>query len=363
MRNSIPYFCSLLSFFIYLATNLFCVFHIRYSANAIFCCFFKYIFIFLRSALVTVVHLLDTETRLALEVIRLNEEKFQPGAEEEAVVILGLGGNGKSSLSLLLTDGEMESIHDDRKFSIPYKFVDKNNRICRWSIGCGFIFPNIDTFNGTAYYDWTGFLEFRSSEFPEKAVLPSQFLKKLARSNKSVKFVFAINEFAVNPPNGYSLFKKSAKLAKDLFVNITKYRNAIGFVSTKAWSFSNGKNLTEEETIAYAVRYLEYMRDRLENGKEQDDDSASIKQFIDILLEKNGDKYKIGVFNIPTESGSVKELTLEQNNKNFIRSMIANQLQFVKTDANDFGYAVLERTKRTDLYKKLMLELKSGSLP
>lgn len=313
---------------------------------------------------------MDNETRLSIEFIQMKEKEFQLGPEKEAVVILGDYGAGKSTLSLLLTNGEMKSIRDEP--ILGYYFVDEYNRICS-KMFCNFTLPVTDTFNNITYYDWSAFQD--SSANVSVEVLASHTLKKFARSEKSAKFVFAIPQYYFNIVSEMRLdssFVHLAEVASDLFVNIDKYRNAIGFVVTKSslHNLEGTIEISDEDTIEIVVDYLESMRTALTNdlndlnGNNERDfelkyyNLNGIIRFINVLLEKKDGKYKIGVFKQPDKAGLVKELMIQQDEKIAIQSMIANQLLFVKCDTNDFGYAVRYKTKQKELYRKIMLNLK-----
>lgn len=304
----------------------------------------------------------DDAVKPLLEFIRDQEEKFQLGSENEAVIILGDRFAGKSSLSLLLTDGEMVGVEDNMNY------IDENGRIVS-------IFddrhklPVIDVFNGTTYYDWTGFGDLRGIEYD---VLLSQLIKKLAKSRKKVKFLFTIPYFYSEEhhridrvPVWEGNFMNFAEQATDLIKNIEKYKDAIGFVITKsrAIRYSNETfiPISDESTIKGFVHYLKSLKEALEKRLEKRVHRVynleNIIKFVDILLEKKGDKHKIGVFQKPSEAGPVKLMKPQQNEKIAIRRMINDQLQFIETDINDFGYSVKYETKKTDIFKQLITHL------
>lgn len=311
----------------------------------------------------------DKDIGPLLDSIRIQEESFHVGPEAEAVIILGNTLSGKSTLSLLVTEADLDVFEEADLDSLFY-YNSNNGRIHNdWS--SSFTPPIIDSFNGTIYYDWCG---MNYDENLVYEVLPWRFLKKFAKSGKFAKFVFAIPEYLFDI-SAHTRIDRSpewlsggivrfAEQASDIFENITKYKDAIGFVVTQSPNTLNEDDSlrTDEQTISNVVDYLEDLRvglrGELERNDQQGYNLAKLIKFIDVLLEKNEENaHKIGVFKAPLEAGPVRSMEIQQNEKIAIRSMIANQLKFIKTNASDFAYAVSYKSKNTELYKKLLQHL------
>lgn len=305
-----------------------------------------------------------------LEYIDECEKNFEMGPESEAVLIMGNDGSGKTTLSLLLTDGDMAGIEDSYG---AFYYADQSDCIATGHGRQQRMSPMllVDQTTNTTYYDWTGFEIATGSGAVsvEHDILASHFMKLLAKSMKAVKFVFTASQSTLDPIEHMDILLDFVHRITDLIQNLDKYRDAIALVVTKVKGHLQPKksNLfdwhTERSHIEEIAAQLKSARKELEAKLQYHDDNSygynvtemeRMKQLIDILLIKKDEHYqRIGIFQEPHENIPVKYMAEQQNDKFTIRKMINDNLHFVATDVNDFGYAVSKKTENEPGYDKL----------
>lgn len=309
-----------------------------------------------------------------LTYIHEQEDKFEIGPEDEAVIILGNGHSGKTTLSLLLTDAEMDG-HAEPDGS--FRFVDSNDRIAS-GITPEDKFPliTIDDSSDTIYYDWIGFevADGLDTDFSIKHdILLSHLIKNMANSSKALKFVFTISHKTFDPSEYMGTFLDVVQRATNLIKNIDKYHDSIAMVVTKVRGQYNSKIIDshdwQTEQYAHIEGIATYLRTVLKalELKLKDRDYAhgyttnelkNMKKFINILLTKQDGHYqRIGIFHEPQEPLPVKYMTIQQHEKTAIRKMIKKNLHFVISHADDFGYAVTKQTENDKRFYHLKAHL------
>lgn len=326
----------------------------------------------LLSSMANVLKNQSEEARLAhwLEYIHEREKYFEMGPESEAVIIMGSDQSGKTTLSLLLTDGDLAGIQDPNG---TFYYVDQNDciatRVGRQQSMSPMLL--VDKTTNTTYYDWIGFEIATGSDAVsvEHDILASHFIKILAKSMKAVKFVFTVSQSTLDPIEHMDIFLDFVHRVTDLIKNLDKYRDAIALVVTKVKGHLQSKKSdfhywhTKRSHIEEVTAQLKSARKELETRLQYRDDNRHgynvteierMKQLIDILLIKKDEHYqRIGIFQEPQESIPVKYMAEQQNEKLTIRKMINDNLHFVATDVNDFGHAVSKITEKEPGYDKL----------
>lgn len=310
----------------------------------------------------------DEMLRHWLEYIHEQEENFDMGPESKAVIIMGNERSGKTTLSLLLTDGEMDGIQETDG---RYHFTDQSDRIATGIVSEHRVpMLMVDYSSDTIYYDWMGFevatgLDCNMSI--KHDILPSHFIKLLAKSTKSIKFVFTVSQSTLDPTEHMGTFLEFLLRATRLIKNVDKYHDAIAMVVTKVRGFYS-KRIdsydwhSEQMKIDRIAAYLELIKKELEMRLQHRDDvhgytpkeMENMKKFIDILLEKKDGNYqRIGIFQEPHEDLPVKYMTVQQDEKVTIRKMIDENLQFVVSHPDDFDYVVSKQIEKDEGYNKL----------
>lgn len=309
-----------------------------------------------------------------LAYINDQEERFEIGPENEAVIIMGNERSGKTTLSLLLTDGEMDGIQETDG---RYHFADQQDRITT-GVPSQHRVPMlmVDDSSDTTYYDWMGFevatgLDCNMSI--KHDILPSYFIKLLAKSTKAVKFVFTVSQSTLDPTEHMGTFLEFLLRATRLIKNVDKYHDAIAMVVTKVRGQIYSKTIdshdwhNEQLKIERVAAYLELIRKELEMRLKHCDDvhgytpkeMENMTKFIDILLEKKDGNYqRIGIFQEPHEDVPVKYMTVQQDEKVAIRKMIDENLQFIVSHPDDFDYVVSKQIEKDEGYNKLKTYLK-----
>lgn len=307
-----------------------------------------------------------------LSYIHDQEKNFEMGPEDEAVVILGNGRSGKTTLSLLLTDGEMDGIQE---LNGSIHFTDPNDRIAT-----GFTPKDttpmlmVDEDTDTTYYDWIGFdatAGLDTELFIEHDVLASHLIKVMAKSNKALKFVFTVSQNTLDPTECMGTFLELVHRAIKLIRNVEKYRDAIAMVVTKVRGQYYSKKTdsyerhSEQSQIEWFTAYLKSVNKELEMRLQDRDvhgftleELENMRKFIDILLEKKDGRYqRIGIFQEPYEQVPVKYMTVQQHEKTTIKKIINENLRFVTANVDDFGYAVSKQTELHAGYDQLKARL------
>lgn len=272
-------------------------------------------------------------------------DNFKVKSKQNVTVIMGRRDDGKTTLSLLLTDREMDGVrvspvNDEYLTADPGKLIKITSESKR-------MFPAlmIDESNNMTYYDWTGFEDPRGIEYD---ALVSHLMQNLTKSENLVKFIFVIPHSAVKPA-----FLDFANHVTSLIKDVDKYKNSIAIVVTKARNCEcHDTNLTEndENEVKSIAGSLEAKKSAMEKsikeGRQSDQyNYKQIIKFINVLLLKKNENYqRIRILRRPDRTGSVMKMPALQDEKVAIRLMIKN-LKYVKPGNDDFGYAISYSTK------------------
>lgn len=91
--------------------------------------------------------------------------------------------------------------------------------------------------------------------------------------------------------------------------------------------------------------FLIGLRLALNNDKDEQFGTKAAK-IVSIMLNKNNGKYsRIGIFRRPDEEGSLDKSELLQEGKQNLNRVIYDNLKFVKTRPDTFGYTISEKSK------------------
>lgn len=279
-----------------------------------------------------------------------NEKNIRYSNEKDIALILGPNNSGKTTIASLLTDADIDVITEDNG---EFIFIDKDSRISKSSTDRSNIgIPEllIDENTQTVYYDCPP-LNSTNVQFDIEA---TYLIGKLFKFANTIKLLFTVDYLWVkNGTVNQRDFIEFTQHISNLIRDIQKYRNGIALVVTKVENKLAEDSLIEDNAIIESIAsVLEQTKHDLES--QINDSSAIINkeqnakqiQFIELLLEKTNDKYeKIGIVRQPNSVGSIKNMTLLQDEKNAINTMINGKLQYVTKDDSDFGYVMSEQSK------------------
>lgn len=294
-----------------------------------------------------------------LKFLEERDEKVQCSQQKEIVLMLGETGSGITTLTLLLTDAEIEAIQAV-KDSDEFVFIDKEKRINRYStITSKINVPEllIDKSTGTSYYDCPSFSESNNLMYD---ISFTYTIQKLFKCANAIKLVFVVNHVSVTLGIGdRQNFLELTKQATTLIKNIEKYEHAIALVVNKVEnSYKEDEFIDDKTVIKTIAQFLDETKTDLEtrnknniSDREKEQNVKRIK-FIEILLEKKGDEYlRISILRLADQLGSVKNMTVLQDEKKAIATVINQNLEYVNKDDTDFDYLISEQSK--DYIRKL----------
>lgn len=131
----------------------------------------------------------DDSVSAILDYIKIQDKNLVLATQSDVVLVLGITGSGKSTLTLLLTGAELEAKEIDGAEG-SFLIVDKNNKISGTSTTTSkTIVPDlmIEEMNGTAFYDCPGFGDSRGAKIDIAATFA---IRKLLNFAESFKFIF-----------------------------------------------------------------------------------------------------------------------------------------------------------------------------
>lgn len=291
----------------------------------------------------------------------LNEcgKNFQLGEQKDVVVVLGNTGSGKSTLTLLLTGAKLIAVETDDG-SGEFVIKDENNIVSPpdQSTQSQTIIPNlrIDNDTHTTYYDCAGFEDSRGVKYDLSV---TYLIQKLLKFANSVKFIFTIAYSSVRVGGDRHDFKKLVRHGTDLIKNVDKYQNSISLIVTKVESkLSGGKIVPDEKTINVIGKFVSQTKSDL--NSEEPQRKINMEKFIDSLLQQqNGTYNRIQIIRSPTEQGIFNEMEFPKQERQAIRSMLNNTLEYTSKANDDFGYSISadSKLKVHELIEKLELHL------
>lgn len=294
----------------------------------------------------------DSSVSAILDYVKEQDESFILGTQTEVILILGITGAGKSTLTLFLTNGNLEAVPIEGVKG-GFRIIDPNDKISDVStITSKTIVPNLftDEENGLAYYDCPGFIDSRGVKVDIAATFS---IRKLLNFAESTKFVFTVSYSSIQVAIGdRHEFMDLVGFATGLIKNVDKYRNAIALVVTKVpYKFdfeSDIPTLIDDasmiESIATFLKQTKTDLQKKLNETQSTNDRQAIADkllFIEILLERKADKYtRISIFRLANKPGSLSKIPLIQNEKIAIYEMINDNLQYIQKEAGDFGFVI-----------------------
>lgn len=297
----------------------------------------------------------ENEVDSILEEIQNEYKTFKIGDQKNIVLLLGNSGTGKSTLGLLITGDELDSI---RISPGVFSIVDKNDLISRISTTVSKTkVPNlmIDHETNTTIYDCPGFGDSRGIVID---ITASRSIHDLLEFADTIKLLFTVSYQGVtNVIGDRKSFRELAGHAVKLIKNIEQYSKGIALVVTKVTNLKdyNEKNeeiLVDDATIIESIaNFLIQVKSDLENKRadkltqeERRVNEEKIK-FTEILLERESNEYsRIKIFRLVEKPGPIKGMDTIQKEREAIKLMVNYDIDYVQTDENDFGYSISDET-------------------
>lgn len=251
--------------------------------------------------------------QLIVNSLESYENRMRYGKLEEAVLIFGNNGTGKTALASTLSDFEPDSDESNNQNppAIPQLMSAENTN--------------------TDFYD--------CPKFNKNQIFSTYFLQKVLSIPSSVKLVFSISYSSIKSENDdfIELTKNVVNFIKD----IDKYRNGIALV---VMNVEKENNLTDHTVIETVTNFLQKTKDNFsisndDSSVDNENNDDKIK-FIDILLNKqNNESSKITILRNTDQSESIENAVI-LNEKEKIKLMINENIQYIEKSNFDFNYEI-----------------------
>ncbi|XP_059488465.1 uncharacterized protein LOC132204164 [Neocloeon triangulifer] len=260
----------------------------------------------------------------------------------ELIVLVGVTGTGKSTLSKFLRKDETLTVVENEQMDCI--FTDNETRIGSLdSMTSKTFFPNtdLDLQTGLPIVDMAGFRDTRSAEYDLVAAF---FNKKILDGAKKMKIVIVENYSNVLLNNDRLAFITTFRhLAHLLKGNIESFGESISLVVTKVYERKN-----DVQTIRAIKVFLgkteEHLNQQMISLDKNDNSSmASLRDQI-LLVHYVREKGSIAIFRRPDEVQSPWQSEPLRKNYEDIRNLIFNRLNFSKSFSKDFEVSVAPET-------------------
>jgi hypothetical protein len=196
--------------------------------------------------------------------------------------------------------------------------------------------------------DCPGFSDTRSTNYDIAATI---FTKYLIDNVNAVKVVLVVNYSSVRKGVDRTEFVSLLEHFNEFLSNVPKYGKSIGMVVTKVenqyYKTRGGMQITSDKVVLKQIaNFLEEIRREL--SKEPANERLSNKiSLIDQLLVQNdeGEFTRIGLFRRPDEAGVLSEIKLLQDEKDDIKNILYNELQYTDIITADFGLTLSDKSR------------------
>ncbi|XP_065346921.1 uncharacterized protein LOC135944106 [Cloeon dipterum] len=262
------------------------------------------------------------------------------GRRDELVMLVGVSGNGKSTLSLLLTSSPTLSVELGQGRRCIYK--DKNDKIGIQTQTSKTLIPNFisDEESGQILVDNPGFSDTRKN--PAFDIAASFFMKTVFDSVKKVKIVIVEDKNSVTFYKSRDAFLKTLSHLARLIPNASALKGSIGLVVTKVDSTDS-----DEDIISGVTEFLnDTLVGHLLPEREKLGDEASLAEIgklldseieiINVLLQSEN---ITGIFRTPCKiNGTCQSCSDDES----LRKLVFEQLQFtvIEDKKNPFHLTV-----------------------
>ncbi|XP_069673891.1 uncharacterized protein [Periplaneta americana] len=287
-------------------------------------------------------------------------KNVSPG--EDRVLFVGNTGAGKSTLtqfifadnnalrSVEVTEGDF-IIEDGNKIS--------NSTFLSHTFAPELVFDN-ETY--TYSYDCPGFSDTRSTCHD---IASTYFIKKLTNSGGRVKIILTVNYSSVRIGVDRQDFMTLIKHVTQFIRNVTKFRDGIALVVTKVDNTTlrkgNAYTLVPDDVVingiaTFLIEFKQHIKDT--NGCQN-----AIALIDTLLLKENGKYVRIALFRRPDEAGPLSEISLLQDGKLSLKTLIRHNIHFTEVGRDDLGFTVSERSRNIiNDFKETIIEEISKSM-
>ncbi|XP_031636416.1 uncharacterized protein LOC116349220 [Contarinia nasturtii] len=279
----------------------------------------------------------------------LEDVYFDVGIEEDKVLVLGITGVGKSFVScLLIGDETLEAIEGEYYELI---IIDKNGRVSTGPITQSrTVAPDRMTDGQYTYFDCPGFDDTRGIA---NDISVSYFIRRLLDAANTLKFVFIINYTALFGGER-NAFTDLALHATTMIQNITNYQHGMMLIVNRSPNERrNGQLIPDETYILRIISALEAIRTQKLGENDASTNAATIEQnnniieFIDVILNKDNTigNRKIGIVREVEDIGLINDMEIFQTQREFLKQIINQNLQFIPKNDEDFDHTISDRSK------------------
>lgn len=283
-------------------------------------------------------------------------ENFLLEESQEAILVLGNKGSGKSTIVTLLSGGELISIKKYGQFVI----IDDNSRIANNST-TRTIFRSASGNSSAMICDFPGFL---ADARDEDGISAEYILNGILGRLKSVKFVFVASYQSIFDDEVFNNnFETLMRYATDILKNIKKYRNSTGLVVTKvdnSWNINdNGlaSLANNDTTVLEAIREkLNRLKHAFENKNKDLSISSNDREyhdeaitFLNVLIGTNDtEETKMSIFRKPIQVELMNNLTSFKIDKNGIKTLVNEHLKFIRKETADSWHLSISNDFNSD---------------
>ncbi|KAF0512857.1 Macrophage receptor MARCO [Gigaspora margarita] len=243
-----------------------------------------------------------------LQLLEEGEEKVVLGSQKDLILILGVTSLGKSTLAQFLKG----NTNLKSKISRGLFIIVGDERI-QGGLESKTIFPELIDEGENVFYDCPGFEDMRGID---KDISSTYFIKKVIDHAERLKIILTMN--------GMSFFER------DTFPKLLKHTSSL----IKDVDFLNEVKEEASKKLKPDIS--------LDERKLHKD----TKKIVDALLIQKNDNYiKLGLFKAPKHEGKLFEIDSFKHDKEELLLTLKENISYVVKNEGDFGFTISENLK------------------
>ncbi|OXU22710.1 hypothetical protein TSAR_009058 [Trichomalopsis sarcophagae] len=238
--------------------------------------------------------------------------------KDKVILILGNAGVGKSIFTESIASNDKTyrgttSLHT----SLP-KFIE-------------------DTEHNVTFYDCPDF-----SDDLVQDITGSYFIKNIIESADSIKLVFLVDISLMKETEQVPGFISFIKRVITLIKNLEKFKLSTALVVTNVDKYYTTKSDLEikQHIGKIGLDGWKYTFQGSILNAISNDQRKSAVRFIDNLKDEDGNYARLDIFRTVNNSDKFTNITLSESNKNSLKDLLHNKMNFRRHEQNDFGYAM-----------------------